>query len=153
MPAIGKKVVVTVPPASAPRWPYLLFRGTTASLGVLSVAQAVLAGSFLNGHYDLLRVHRASAMVMIAIALAQAVTTVFLRRAGAPRSMLLIGLAFPVILAAEAGLGMGRVLGLHVPLGTLLVVGLLRGAAWAWRTPLPERVALVEPARTVGARS
>lgn len=144
---------MTIHPAPVPRWPYLLFRGTTASLGVLSVAEAAFAGSFLNGHYDLLRAHLVTAMVMIAIALAQAATTVFLRRAGAPRSVLLAGLVLPVVLAAQSGLGTGRVLGLHVPLGVLMVVGLLRLAAWAWRTPLPDRVQAVEPARTVGARS
>jgi hypothetical protein len=147
---------VTEDSARVPRWPYVLFRGTTASLGILSVAQAALAGSFLNGHYDVLMAHLVTAMVMVAIAVVQAVTAVFLRRAGGPRSVLLVGLLFPFLVAGQGGLGMGRVLGLHVPLGVLLVVGLLRLAAWAWRTPLPVRVqtaGTAQESRIVGAPS
>lgn len=142
-----KKVLVKDHPARVPRWPYLLCRGTTASLGLLGVAQAAFAGSFLSGHYDVLRVHLVAAMVMVAVAVVQAVAVVFLRRAGGPRPVMLLGLAFPVILAGQGGLGMGRVLGLHVPLGVLAVVGLLRLAAWVWRTPLPARVRAADTAR------
>ncbi|MBP2707807.1 hypothetical protein JOL79_28905 [Microbispora sp. RL4-1S] len=121
------------------RWPYLLCRGTTAGLGALGVAQAVFAGSFLGGHYDALRVHSTTALVMVAVAVVQAAGVVVMRRAGGPWSVLLFGLAFPVILGGLTGLGMGRVLTLHVPLGVLAVVGLLRLAAWVWRTPVPAR--------------
>jgi hypothetical protein len=131
---------VTTHPVVRPRWPHLLFRGTTACLGVLSVVQAALAGRFLGGQYDALRAHLVTAGVMVAVAVVQAVIVVFLRRAGGPRPVLLIGLLFPLLLAGQGGLGMGRVLVLHVPLGVLFVVGLLRLAAWAWRTPLPVRV-------------
>ena len=143
-------------PARIPRWPYLLFRGTTACLGILSVAQAAFAGIFLSGHYDVLMAHLATAMVMVAVAVVQAVTALFLRRAGGPRSVLLVGLLFPLLVAGQGGLGMGRVLSLHVPLGVLFVVGLLRLAAWAWRTPLPARTQRVDTARDsqpVGALS
>ncbi len=121
------------------RWPYLLCRGTTAGLALLGVAQAVLAGRFLSGYYDAIRMHLTVAMVMVALAVVQAVAVVVLRRNGGPRSVLLLGLAFPVILTGLSGLGIGRVLALHVPLGVLAVVGLLRLAAWVWRTPLPAR--------------
>jgi hypothetical protein len=125
-------------------------------LGLLGVAQAVLAGSFLSGHYDALTVHLTTAMVMVAVAVVQAVGVVVLRRAGGPRSVMLLGLAFPVILAGLTGLGMTRVVALHVPLAVLSVVGLLRLAAWVWRTPLPARVPMadtVHPDRPVGALS
>ncbi|MEV7802178.1 hypothetical protein AB0O28_04435 [Microbispora sp. NPDC088329] len=137
------------------RRPYLLCRGTTAGLGALGVAQAVSAGSFLSGHYDAVTVHATTAMVMVAVAVVQAAGVVVLRRAGGPRSVLLLGLAFPLILGGLTGLGMGRVLTLHVPLGVLAVVGLLRLAAWVWRTPLPARVQAAAPAhdRPVGALS
>jgi hypothetical protein len=140
-------------PARVPRWPYLLVRATTASLGILSVAQAAFAGSFLSGHYDLLNVHLMTAMVMVAIAVVQAVAMVFLRRAGGPRTELLVGLLLPLVVAGQAALGMGRVLGLHVPLGALLIVGLLRLAAWAWRTPLPARVTTTRENPPVGVLS
>ena len=138
------------------RWPYLLCRGTTAALGLLGVVQAFLAGSFLSGHYDALALHLTTAMLMVAVAVVQAVGVVVLRRAGGPRSVLLLGLAFPVILGGLTGLGMTRVVALHVPLGVLAVVGLLRLAAWVWRTPLPARVPVASTAhadRPVGALS
>jgi hypothetical protein len=147
---------VTDYPRRVPRWPYVLLRGTTTSLAVLAVAQAVIAGSFLSGHYDALTVHLVTAMVMTALTVAQAVTVVFVRRAGGPRSVMLIGLLLPLLVAGQGGLGMGRVLGLHVPLGVMLVVGVLRLTAWAWRTPLPTRVQAVDTARDnqpVGALS
>ncbi len=138
------------------RWPYLLCRGTTAGLGLLGVAQAVLAGSFLSGRYDALAVHLTVAMVMVGVAVVQAVGVVVLRRTGGSRSVLLFGLAFPVILGGLTALGMTRVVALHVPLAVLAVVGLLRLAAWVWRTPLPARTPMadtVRPERPVGARS
>ncbi|WP_426502969.1 hypothetical protein ACPPVO_35785 [Dactylosporangium sp. McL0621] len=118
--------------------------------------KAVLAGSFLSGHYDALRVHLTTAMVMEAVAVVQAFGVVVLRRAGGPRSVMLLGLTFPVILAGLTGLGMTRVVALHVPLAVLAVVGLLRLAAWVWRTPLPGRApaaAAVPSDRPVGALS
>jgi hypothetical protein len=143
-------------PALVPRWPFLLFRGTTAGLGSLSVVQAGLAGGFLSGHYDVLRAHLVTAMVMEGVSIVQAVAVVFVRRSGGPRWVLWVGLLVPVLVAAQGGLGLGRVLTLHVPLGVLLAVGLLRLAAWAWRTPLPARPRDVSSARDnqpVGASS
>lgn len=143
-------------PPRVRRWPYVLFRGTTASLAALGLAQAAIAGGFLSGHYDALMVHLVTAMVMVAVAVVQAVTAVFLRRAGGPRSVMLAGLLLPLPLAAQGGLGMERVLGLHVPLGVLVVVAILRLAAWAWRAPLPTRVRaadMVRENRPVGALS
>ena len=126
-------------PVRVRRWPYLLCRATTVALAALAVAQAVLAGSFLSGHYDALKVHLTVAMVMVALAVVQAVGVVVLRRAGGPRSAMLLGLAFPLVLTGLTVLGMTRVLALHVPLAVLAVVGLLRLAAWVWRAPLPAR--------------
>jgi hypothetical protein len=139
----------------ARRWPYLLCRGTTATLGLSSVTQAVLAGSFLNGHYDALKVHLTMAMLMVAVAVVQAVGVVVLARNGGSRSVLLLGLAFPLILGGLTALGMTRVVALHVPLAVLSVVGLLRLAAWVWRLPLPARAraGAVRPDGPVGALS
>jgi hypothetical protein len=156
----SREVVVTDNGARGPgrvrRWPYLLCRGTTAGLGLLGVAQTAVAGSFLSGHYGALTVHLTAGMVMVAVAVVQAIGVVVLRRAGGPRSVMLLGLAFPVILAGLTALGMTRVLVLHVPLAVLSVVGLLRLAAWVWRTPLPARAQPADAVRSdrpVGALS
>lgn len=153
---IGKKVIVTDHQIRARRWPYLLLRATTATLAALVAAQAVIAGSFLSGHYDALMAHRVVAMVATAVAVVQAVVVVFVRRAGGPLPVMLFGLLLPLPVPGTERVGNGTVLGLHVPVGVMLVVGVLRLTAWAWRTPLPERRRATDPAREsrpVGALS
>ena len=119
------------------RWPYLILRGTTAALALLGVGQAVLAGGFLAGHYDMLRMHLYSGVSMVVLALVQTVTVLFLRRAGGPAEVVRIGLILPVVLAAQAALGMTHILLLHVPIGAFMMLGLLRMMRWVWRD-LPE---------------
>jgi hypothetical protein len=83
----------------------------------------------------------------------QAAGVVVLARNGGSRSVLRLGLAFPVILAGLTALGMTRIVALHVPLAVLSVVGLLRLAAWVWRLPLPVRARAVRTETPVGALS
>jgi hypothetical protein len=125
--------------ADTPRWPYALVRVTTAVLTLLGVAEAALAGSFLNGHYDVLMVHAVAGMVMVAVAVVQAVAVLLLRRAGAGWQVMLFGLLLPLLLAGQVVLGLTRVLALHVPLGALFIVAIVRLAAWAWRPPARPR--------------
>jgi heme A synthase len=119
------------------RWPYLILRVTTAALALLGVGQAVLAGGFLAGHYDMLRVHLYSGVSMVLIAVVQTITVLFLRRAGGPPEVVRIGLLLPFALAAQAALGMTHILLLHVPIGVFMVLGLIRIMRFVWRD-LPE---------------
>jgi hypothetical protein len=119
------------------RWPYLILRGTTAALALLGVSQAVLAGGFLAGHYDMLKMHLYSGIAMVVVALVQTITVIFLRRAGGPAEVVRVGLILPFTLAAQAALGMTHILLLHVPIGAFMVVGLVRMMRWVWRD-LPE---------------
>ncbi|MFJ9682220.1 hypothetical protein ACIRP2_29840 [Streptomyces sp. NPDC101194] len=89
--------------------------------------QAVLAGRFLSGDYDMLTAHAVDADVIVAVGLVQVVVAVLYWRPGH-------GPGWPaavsaVMLGAEAGqavLGYQRTLGVHVPLGvTLIAAGLL----------------------------
>ncbi|TVT21079.1 hypothetical protein FNH05_34160 [Amycolatopsis rhizosphaerae] len=130
---------MTADPVPRRRWPFLLLRATTVVLAALALVQTALAGGFLAGHYDALKMHSMTGMTMGALAVAQAVAAVFLWRAGGPRAVLVGGLALPVLLAGQVLLGMTRVLIVHVPVGALLVAGILRMAAWVWRAPLPSR--------------
>jgi hypothetical protein len=113
----------------------MLLRGTTAALVVLSLAQAVLAGSFLSGHYDSLKMHEINAMLLFGVAVVQAVAVVFARRRGGPRQMLIEGLLLPPVIAGQMALGFVRVLGLHVLLGVLMIVGIIQLAGRVWRSP------------------
>jgi hypothetical protein len=128
------------------RWPYLICRGTTAGLALLGVGQAVLAGGFLAGHYDMLRMHLYSGVAMVVLALVQTVAVLFLRRAGGPAEVVRIGLILPVALAAQAALGMTHILLLHVPIGAFMVVGLVRMMRWVWRDLPAEAWAAPAPA-------
>lgn len=119
------------------RWPYLILRGTTAVLALLGVGQAVLAGGFLAGHYDMLTMHLYSGVAMVVVAVLQTVAVLIVRRAGGPAEVVRIGLVLPVALAAQAALGMTHILLLHVPIGVFMVVGLVRLMRWVWRD-LPE---------------
>jgi hypothetical protein len=121
------------------RWPTVFCRFTSATLAVLAVAQPVLAGGFLSGHYDLVKVHLYGGVAMIAVALFQTVAVIIMHRTGGPARVLGIGIALPVLLLGQAALGMTRILLLHIPLGVLMVVGMVRMAGEIWR-PESERV-------------
>jgi hypothetical protein len=120
------------------RWPYLILRGTTAALALLGVGEAVLAGGFLAGHYDMLKLHLYSGVSMVVLAVAQAVVVLFVRRAGGPSEVVRMGLILPVALAAQAALGTTHILLLHVPIGVFMVAGLVQMMRWVWRE-LPEQ--------------
>ncbi len=122
------------------RWPPVLCRVTTAALALLGVAQTVVAGSFLSGHYDALRIHLVLAMVMVGVSVAQAVGVVQLHLSGGPRSVLVAGLLLLLLLAGQIALGMARVVGVHTPIGVLVVVVIVQLTAAVWRRRSPARV-------------
>src|SRR5258705_11759924 len=105
------------------RTAHVLIRGTTIALAALAVAQVAFAGSFLSGHYPVLRWHLVTGMAMVAVAHLQAGAVLLPGRRERPRVVLIAGLVLPLVVAGQGALGMGRVLGLHVPLGGLPVVG------------------------------
>jgi heme A synthase len=76
---------------------------------------------------------------MVVVALLQAVVVFLPGRRERPPSLRREGVILPVLLATQGVLGVYRVLELHVPIGVLMAVGAFHGAAWAWRTPLPQR--------------
>ncbi|MEU7870791.1 hypothetical protein [Dactylosporangium sp. NPDC049140] len=116
---------------------HIALRGTSAALAVLAAAQVLLAGSFLSGHYAVLRWHMIAGFSMVVLALLQAVLVFLPGRRERPPSLAREGVILPVVLAAQGVLGVFRILELHVPIGVLMAVGAAHGAAWAWRTPLP----------------
>jgi hypothetical protein len=118
---------------------HITLRGTSAALAALAAVQVLLAGSFLSGHYPVLRWHMLAGFSMVVLALVQAVLSFLPGRRDRPSHVLGEALAVPVVLALQGVLGVFRVLELHVPIGVLMAVGLFRLAAWWWRTPLPPR--------------
>jgi hypothetical protein len=112
-------------------------RAVTTVHAATLFTQAVLAGRFLSGDYDMLTAHAVNANVIVAVGLVQVVVAVLYWRPGR-------GPGWPaavsaVLLVAEAGqavLGYQRSLGVHVPLGVTLITAGLLLLVQVWR-PLP----------------
>jgi hypothetical protein len=123
------------------RWPLLFFRTVVTCEAVLALGQAVLAGSFLSGHYRALDLHALNATATGLTALAQTMAALLLWRPG--RGPGWPALASAVLFGVEAGqiaLGYGRVLAVHVPLGVAIIACTLLMLGHAWRaTPGRDR--------------
>jgi hypothetical protein len=117
----------------------MALRGTSVTLAALAAAEVLLAGSFLSGHYAVLRFHMIAGFAMVVVALIQAIAALLPGRRDRPSIVLRAGLALPFALALQGTLGTFRILELHVPIGVLMVIGAAQLASWAWRTPLPVR--------------
>ncbi|MFB9406770.1 MULTISPECIES: hypothetical protein [Dactylosporangium] len=120
-----------------PRTVHLALRGTMTALAVLAAVQVLLAGSFLSGHYPVLRWHMITGFAMVVVALVQSAVIFLPGRRQREPSLPRMGLLIPVLLATQGILGVFRVLELHVPIGVLMAVGTVHAATWAWKTPLP----------------
>ncbi|MEU6012169.1 hypothetical protein [Streptomyces sp. NPDC047453] len=124
-------------PRRHPAWARGALRAVTTVHVATLFTQAVLAGRFLSGDYDMLTAHAVNANVIVAVGLVQVVVAVLYWRPGR-------GPGWPaavsaVLLVAEAGqavLGYQRTLGVHVPLGVTLIAAGLLLLVQVWR-PLP----------------
>jgi hypothetical protein len=114
----------------------MLARATTATLAFLAVAQAVFAGSFLGGQYNALMLHAAGAKASTVLSVAQVIVLWFVSRTGGPRWLVAVGALVTVLLVAEFASGDLRLTALHVPLGVLLITGILQLTASVWRLEL-----------------
>jgi hypothetical protein len=97
-------------------------------------AQAVLAGGFLNGNYAMLGLHRDNAIGLVVLGYVQVLVAGWYWRArGGPVWLLWVCVGLSVVETGQFFLGLGRLIGLHVPLGVAIVVGVVLLAQWAWR--------------------
>ncbi|MCA2244981.1 hypothetical protein JF781_21735 [Mycobacterium sp. WUMAC-067] len=121
------------------RGPLLLARASTALMVVLALVQAILAGDFLGGQYDALMLHALVARAITITSAVQVVILAWIWRLGGPRGAFLGGVAQTLLLVAEFAAGELRLTAVHIPLGVLLVAGIVQVAMAIWRTPLPAR--------------
>jgi len=129
----------------------LFLRTSVTALAVLGLAEAMFAGSFLNGHYAMLQAHRITGMVTGAVAILQAAVAIPAGAGGrGPRGPIAGTAVLAVAVPAQIGLGLGRALGVHVMLGVLVVSFTMMLAVQVWRTPLPAKA---PPGASSGARS
>ncbi|MFC4906137.1 hypothetical protein [Actinomadura gamaensis] len=106
------------------RWTVVLFRVTAALQALMVLLQAVLAGKLLSGGYEALSLHSANAMFTATVGLLTIVAAVLVwRPGGGPAKLIGPSVAMVVLETVQITLGFGRVLALHVPLGTALLVG------------------------------
>ncbi|MGW3494396.1 hypothetical protein [Streptomyces sp. NPDC001020] len=135
------------------RWPLVLFRIMVTIEAALALGQAVLAGSFLSGHYKALDLHNLNAGITTTVALVQIVAAVLLWRPGrGPGWPALVSTALLVVEVVQMTLGYTRTLAVHVPLGVLIVTSTLLMLVWAWRpAPGANRASRTEGARKESA--
>jgi hypothetical protein len=103
--------------------------------------QAVLAGRFLSGDYGMLQTHLANANFGVSsISTVQIITAILYWRPGGGRGWpVLASLALTGIEAVQIALGVNRVIGIHVPLGVLIILISAALSVWAWRPAFDRR--------------
>ncbi|OBF10428.1 hypothetical protein [Mycobacterium sp. 852002-10029_SCH5224772] len=109
---------------------------------VLALAQATLAGDFLGGQYDALMLHALGARAITITSAAQVLILAWVWRVGGPRGAFFGAVVQTLLLVAEFAAGELHLAALHIPLGVLLVVGIVQLATMIWRIPLPARRAV-----------
>ncbi|MCU1681708.1 MAG: hypothetical protein JWQ81_2447 [Amycolatopsis sp.] len=118
------------------RWPRWLFRAAVTAEAVLAFAQAVLAGGFLAGHYDFLAMHKENATRTGITAVVLGLCAVLLWRPGrGPWWPIPVSIGLFGVEAGQIVLGYSRILAVHIPLGVLIIAGILFLLVWAWRKP------------------
>jgi len=114
------------------RW---ILRGVISVHALDAFAQAVLAGGFLNGNYDLLGLHRVNAIAGVVVLgyLQLAITVLYWRPFGGVGWPMLASAAISAAESLQIVLGFDRSIAIHVPLGVAIIVAVAMLATWAWR--------------------
>ncbi|WP_412540632.1 hypothetical protein R8Z50_33340 [Longispora sp. K20-0274] len=116
------------------RWPIYPVRALCLLLLGLVLTQAALAGGFISGNVKLLGIHSANAILIALISMVLVPCTVLLVRPGrGPAWPIAASIALWVLIITQIGLGYGRVLQGHVPLG-MSIFGILAAlTVWSFR--------------------
>lgn len=144
--------ILDAPPESAaaqpslrrPRTTLLLLRIVVALHAVAVIAQPVLIGQYLDGDFDTLALHATNANIVFGLCFVQLVVAVLYWRPGGGRGW--PALVTAVLFLAEGGqvgVGYARELGIHIPLGVLIVSTTVVLTVWVFRSgarqPRPSR--------------
>ncbi|SDQ66111.1 hypothetical protein [Thermostaphylospora chromogena] len=114
-------------------WIVWSVRGTVTAHLVSVLAQAVLAGLFVTGDVDLLRMHSMNAGVASTLVTLQFVAAILLWRPGRGAVWpLWASLVLVMLEGIQHTTGFSRDLGLHFPLGMLIFGFSSAMAVWAW---------------------
>jgi len=118
-----------------------LFRVVVTVEAVMTFTQAVFAGGFLSGHYELLGLHADYGRITGYAAVAQLITAILLWRPGrGPGWPVLVCTLLLGAVGSQIYLGFARILSIHVPLGVAVITGSVLLVIWAWKpmAPSPE---------------
>jgi len=110
-----------------------IFRIVITLHAAAAFGQAVLAGRFLSGEFDMLRAHFENSQVVGGLAIGQVVAGLFYWLRG--RGLRWPALASIGLLALEPiqiATGIKRVVGVHIPLAVLIIAASVTFAVWAW---------------------
>ncbi|MEV6845075.1 hypothetical protein [Actinoplanes sp. NPDC051411] len=111
-----------------------LFRLAVTVVAILTFAQAVFAGSFLSGHFEMLGYHRTNSTITVAASAVMVVTAVLVWRPGrGPFWPTGVSVLYFAVLALQTFLGYRRSLAVHVPLGTAIIAGIVLLLVQAWK--------------------
>jgi hypothetical protein len=127
----------TEPAARRPprrRWPWWIMRAVYTIWAVSTFLQAVFAGRFLAGEYPLLFAHQVNGIIAgVTSAVACLVTLLAWWIGGAPGALALINLVLAPLGYFQVHFGFARNLGVHIPLGVIIITSSIYLAAWVWR--------------------
>jgi hypothetical protein len=116
----------------------------------LAVGQPVFAGALLSGNADAIGFHEAGGEMMHLACFVQLPATVLFWRPGrGPLWPALLTVLLAVAEGAQIGLGEAHQLGIHIPLGVLIVGWVVALFVWSitWRVRQGRRFRLAETAR------
>jgi hypothetical protein len=107
---------------STAAWTIPAFRVTLAVLTLLVLLQAAFAGQFLSGNAGGLDMHRATAEVILVVAILQGLLSIVIWRPGhGPGWLPIAGVALFLAIGNQIGAGYEHRLALHVPLGVAIL--------------------------------
>lgn len=119
-------------------WARWVFRVAVTCEALFAFAQAVLAGGFLAGHYQLLALHKENATVTGVAAVVMTLVAVAQWRPGrGPLGPVFVSAGLFAAEAAQIVLGYARVLAIHIPLGVSIIAAIVLLLVWAWRPIAP----------------
>jgi hypothetical protein len=125
---------------------YWLLRGLATVTAVTGIAQPIFAGRFLSGSYSALEAHRGTGIALAGLTLLTALAAVPVARRERRWAPVRMAAMVTVLTTVQNGLGFARVLGLHVPLGVLIVGGVIGQAILAWRPSRAPAATTPQPA-------
>jgi hypothetical protein len=122
-------------PQTVSAWPWWLMRVIVTIQALDALLQAVFAGRFLSGDFNMLLVHRANGtQILLGLCLLQVIASVIAwRRAGVPGWIPGVSVLLLAACGVQVSMGFNRVLGVHIPLGVIIIGAVALLAIWVWR--------------------